>query len=162
MDEPTMKQLWLFNKRYSNTTREARPTKRKEKHEKYWGGYRTRVMLHALYTVSMLCLLRYDEALRIMWSDIEFVEIDGQNAITLNLPFRKTHQTGSECKAHRLILQDFSSEFYLLIRHCTIHSLRRHGTAMDERSRCFSRMVDCQRGDGVTAVWVRLSLASLW
>lgn len=98
-----MKQLWLFNKRYSNTTREARPTKRKEKHEKYWGGYRTRVMLHALYTISMLCLLRYDEALRIMWSDIEFVEIDGQNAITLNLPFRKTHQTGSECKAHRLI-----------------------------------------------------------
>ena len=93
MDHEIMKKLWICNKTYPRSS-ESRPQKRKERHEKYWGGYKTRVMLHALYTVSMLCLLRYDEALRIMWSDIEFIEVDGQWAMTLRLPFRKTHQTG--------------------------------------------------------------------
>lgn len=45
----------------------------------------------------MLCLLRYDEALRIMWTDVR-LEKYGNNGefrrLRLMLPFRKTHQNG--------------------------------------------------------------------
>ncbi len=57
-----------------------------------------RIMLHALYLISMLCLLRYDEALHIMWSDIFTQQREGNKyRIELRLPFRKTHPTGGEC-----------------------------------------------------------------
>ncbi|TCD68654.1 hypothetical protein EIP91_010175 [Steccherinum ochraceum] len=36
-----------------------------------WGGWRTRVMLHCIFTISMLCLLRFGEALGLMWEDIK-------------------------------------------------------------------------------------------
>jgi hypothetical protein len=75
-------------------------------------------MLYLLYLVSFLCLLRFDEALRITWPDVTFQVKDpmlkdhwidttpdllpqpegGSNAtnfrVRLMLPFRKTHQHG--------------------------------------------------------------------
>ena len=51
-------------------------------------------MLQLLYVISMLCLLRYDEALRIMWSDIKLEKRNGKHILVLSLPFRKTHQYG--------------------------------------------------------------------
>lgn len=51
------------------------------------------MMLQCIYTISFLCLLRFDEVLRIELKDIEVIDkIKGQ--IKLNLPFRKTHQFG--------------------------------------------------------------------
>ncbi|GBE83361.1 hypothetical protein SCP_0504090 [Sparassis crispa] len=42
----------------------------------------------------MLCLLWYDEALRIMWSDVHLEMCDGTSRVRLDLPFRKTAQNG--------------------------------------------------------------------
>lgn len=51
------------------------------------------MMLQCIYTISFLCLLRFDEVLRIELKDIEIVDkLKGQ--IKLTLSFRKTHQTG--------------------------------------------------------------------
>ncbi|KAJ7683605.1 hypothetical protein B0H14DRAFT_3101642 [Mycena olivaceomarginata] len=59
-----------------------------------------RMMLQLLYIVSMLCLLRYDEALRITWQDVHFEPLEnGGFRIRLDLPFRKTHQNGVQAFA---------------------------------------------------------------
>lgn len=117
MDEPTMKQLWEFA--WSTEPKEFGPTSRKQKAEdpSKWAGFSIHMMLYLLYLVSMLCLLRYDEALHITWADVTFqvqdLQIDNhwldaapelfaeqanyQPAhfrVKLELPFRKTHQYG--------------------------------------------------------------------
>jgi hypothetical protein len=51
------------------------------------------MMLQCIYSISFLCLLRFDEVLRIELKDIEVVDkLKGQ--IKLTLSFRKTNQTG--------------------------------------------------------------------
>ncbi|KAI1782482.1 hypothetical protein LXA43DRAFT_1103955 [Ganoderma leucocontextum] len=93
----TMKTLWEFNSAFPRSDPKPQTQqKRKAKPDRNWGGYHTRQMLHALYVVSMLCLLRYDEALRIIWSDISLEFRDNAPVAVLTLPFRKTHQNG-EC-----------------------------------------------------------------
>jgi hypothetical protein len=58
-----------------------------------WAGARQRRMLQCIYSIAFLCLLRFDEVLRIQLKDIEVVDkLKGQ--IKLTLPFRKTHQYG--------------------------------------------------------------------
>jgi len=58
-----------------------------------WGGARLRMMLQCIYSISFLCLLRFDEVLRIEMKDIEVMDkLKGH--IKLTLPFRKTHQYG--------------------------------------------------------------------
>lgn len=119
MDESTMKRLW--DCAWSTERKEFGPVSRKRKAENpsEWAGFYIRMMLYLLYLVSMLCLLRFDEALRITWSDVVFqvkdttVEGHWHNVtpetftkavkrqpedfrIQLNLPFRKTHQYGGE------------------------------------------------------------------
>ncbi|KAF8417535.1 hypothetical protein L210DRAFT_3660271 [Boletus edulis BED1] len=114
MDMATMRQLYDFlgsvkPKEYGPT-----PRKRKAENPSEWAGQRIRKMLYLLYLVSMLCLLRFDEVLRITWADVVFqvrdlsVSNHWQNTtperlaklrpehfrIQLNLPFRKTHQYG--------------------------------------------------------------------
>jgi hypothetical protein len=59
-----------------------------------WGGGRTHRLLQAAYTISFLCLLRFDEVLKIQAHDIELVT---KTSIKLTLPFRKTDQFGGEC-----------------------------------------------------------------
>jgi hypothetical protein len=72
-----------------------------------WGGYRQRVMLHAAYTLAFLCMLRFDEVLRIKAHHIEVIDTTGETGeIKLSLPFRKTHQTGGKLPA--LISSEFS------------------------------------------------------
>ena|ERR1022692_4179642 len=62
-----------------------------------WGGYRQRAMLHAAYTISFLCMLRFDEVLRIEAHHIEVMEGHEETGeIRLTLPFRKTHQNGGK------------------------------------------------------------------
>lgn len=58
-----------------------------------WGWGRTRRLLFAAYTIAFLCLLRFDEVLKIQIHDIEFVS---PTCIKLTLPFRKTKQFGSK------------------------------------------------------------------
>lgn len=127
MDEQVMKKLYKFNRKYPQGLPPSKPKssdkaaatgsdvaasnntgqKRKQpdladnttdENIDIWGGYRTRVMLHCLYTVSMLCLLRYQEALNIRWEDITFgVDAHGLPTAEIKLHYRKTHQLGSEC-----------------------------------------------------------------
>ncbi|KAG2124082.1 DNA breaking-rejoining enzyme [Suillus cothurnatus] len=55
-----------------------------------WGGGRVRRLLQAAYTVAFLCMLRFDEVLKIQVHDL-CVE---KNWVVLYLPFLKTHQNG--------------------------------------------------------------------
>lgn len=70
IDEPTLRSIWEFNNAIPAAEHEPLSKKRKAEHPEQWAGQNIRVMLHTLYLFSMLCLLRYDEALRIMWTDV--------------------------------------------------------------------------------------------
>ncbi|KAH9928484.1 uncharacterized protein BXZ73DRAFT_48397 [Epithele typhae] len=99
MDEKTMQKLHDINTNYPvELTLITVPRKRKSDEidvREPWAGYRIRTMLQCLYIISMLCLLRYDEALHIRFDHIELTKNeDGELVLILNLPFRKTHQTG--------------------------------------------------------------------
>ncbi|KAJ7828688.1 hypothetical protein B0H14DRAFT_2197153, partial [Mycena olivaceomarginata] len=61
----------------------------KGRHE--WGGGWARRLLTLAYVLSFLCLLRFDEVLKIQIHDIEWVS---ETCIKLTLPFRKTNQFG--------------------------------------------------------------------
>lgn len=90
-----MKKLRAFNMGFpQGYDIKPNPRKREQEHPEMWAGHKVRRMLQTLYTVSMLRLLRYDEALRIRRADIELTEADGAPAVILKLPFRKTDQTG--------------------------------------------------------------------
>jgi hypothetical protein len=98
MDEPTMKKLYEYNMSFDRNEELApNSRKRKQDHPECWAGFGLRLMLMLLYTISMLCLLRYDEALKITWADVHLEEISNSTIpfrLRLNLPFRKTHQNG--------------------------------------------------------------------
>ncbi|KAG1837856.1 hypothetical protein DFJ58DRAFT_734145 [Suillus subalutaceus] len=55
-----------------------------------WGGGRVRRLLSAAYTVAFICMLRFDEVLKIQVHDLRVHDTQ----IVLHLPFRKTHQNG--------------------------------------------------------------------
>jgi hypothetical protein len=58
-----------------------------------WGGGRLRLMLQCIYNIAFLCLLRFDEVLKIQHHHLEVIdEVRGE--IKLTLPFRKTHKYG--------------------------------------------------------------------
>jgi hypothetical protein len=57
-----------------------------------WGGPLRRRAVQAIYTITFLCMLRIDEALKIQFHHIEI----GEKIIILTLPFCKTHQFGGE------------------------------------------------------------------
>jgi len=62
---------------------------------KNWGGRSLRIMIQAIYIISFLCLLRFDEVLKIQAHHIEVLD-EETGEISLRLPFRKTHQFGGK------------------------------------------------------------------
>jgi len=58
-----------------------------------WGGGRLRLMLQCIYTIAFLCLLRFDEVLKIEAHHLEVID-EATGEIKLTLPFRKTHKYG--------------------------------------------------------------------
>ncbi|KAG1864324.1 hypothetical protein F4604DRAFT_1928760 [Suillus subluteus] len=116
MDEPTLKELWVFNCAAERNEHVRISRKRKAEHPEDWGGFLIRMMLYLLYLVSFLCLLRFDKALRITWHNVSFQVKDpllkghwidttpkifnqgifkgSDFHVRLMLPFRKTHQHG--------------------------------------------------------------------
>jgi hypothetical protein len=58
-----------------------------------WGGGRLRLMIQCVYTIAFLCLLRFDEVLKIQAHHLEVID-EGRGEIKLTLPFRKTHKYG--------------------------------------------------------------------
>lgn len=68
--------------------------------ESHWGGGRLRLMLQCIYSIAFLCLLRFDEVLKIQAHHIEVIsEVEGH--IKLTLPFRKTHKFGGKLSDNR-------------------------------------------------------------
>uniref|UniRef100_A0A0W0EVT3 Uncharacterized protein n=1 Tax=Moniliophthora roreri TaxID=221103 RepID=A0A0W0EVT3_MONRR len=56
-----------------------------------WAGLHFCRLLHFIYTISFVCLLRIDEALQIRFKDVEIID---DHTIKLMLPFHKMNQTG--------------------------------------------------------------------
>ncbi|KAK6989001.1 hypothetical protein R3P38DRAFT_3331736 [Favolaschia claudopus] len=91
--QETLLKLYMFNNqpeiaKVREYTAGSRKTQ-KAAHE--WGGGRARRLLALAYILSFLCLLRFDEVLKIQLHDIEWVS---DTCIKLTLPFRKTSQFG--------------------------------------------------------------------
>ncbi|EPS93782.1 hypothetical protein FOMPIDRAFT_1078372, partial [Fomitopsis schrenkii] len=63
-------------------------------HPEDWTGSCICRTLQLLYMVAMLCLLRFDEALRIWWTDVHFSTVNDVPCVRLSLPFWKTAQNG--------------------------------------------------------------------
>jgi hypothetical protein len=59
----------------------------------HWAGGRLRLMVQCIYTITFLCLLRFDEALNIQAHHIEIIN-EAEGHVKLTLPFRKTHKFG--------------------------------------------------------------------
>ncbi|THH15859.1 hypothetical protein EUX98_g9395 [Antrodiella citrinella] len=92
VNESNMKALSEYNK---NVPRDEEITAGSHKEPDNWGGWRVRVMLNAIYTISMLCLLRFGEVLNLMWEDVKLETLDdGRVRLEIRLLVRKTHQTG--------------------------------------------------------------------
>jgi hypothetical protein len=83
-----------------------------------WGGGRARRLLQAAYTVAFLCMLRFDEVLKIQAHDLCVHE----NGVILRLPFRKTHQNGGQCPNPGVARLSHTSHI-LNFRHQTISPL---------------------------------------
>ena len=85
--------LYHFNHREENWKIREVASHKKSYTTEDWGGGQTRRLLQFAYTISFLCLLRFDEVLKIQAHDIEFMS---ETCIKLTLPFRKTAQNGGK------------------------------------------------------------------
>ncbi|PIL33099.1 hypothetical protein GSI_04548 [Ganoderma sinense ZZ0214-1] len=97
VDSDVMKKLWVQNVNYPREPGlQSIPRKAAVDGEpRRWAGYKVRQMLQLLYILSFLCLLRYDEALKVNWSDIRPETTDeGICVVVVHLNCRKTNQTG--------------------------------------------------------------------
>lgn len=87
-----MEKLYSFNRQPENWT--IQPVQRHKHNESDVVGGMLRRLLLAVYTVSFLCLLCIDKALRICCQDIEPLS---DNSLKLTLWFQKTNPYGSAC-----------------------------------------------------------------
>ncbi|KAG1871447.1 hypothetical protein F4604DRAFT_2014217 [Suillus subluteus] len=95
MDEQTMKELYEYNVNFANEDFGPTLNKRKAEAPQNWAGSSVRLMLQLMFVTAMLLLLRFEEVLRITWSDVRFEYYQPRRRrIRLMLPFCKTHQYG--------------------------------------------------------------------
>ena len=131
-----MRKSYEYTEAYPHDS-EPLPGSHKRPYE--WAGWRVRIMLHALFTISMLCLLRFGEALALMWEDIAFEYHEGVIRIKINLLVRKTHQNGG------VFLLYFNRHLYdtkgIKYRRGTLLSVYKPGAALDVRRDCFEQVV---------------------
>jgi hypothetical protein len=64
-------------------------------HTYMWGGLRCRKMMQAIYTLAFICLLRFEEVLKIQAHHITVVD-ERKGVIKVDLYFRKTNQFGGK------------------------------------------------------------------
>jgi hypothetical protein len=90
-----IKKLYESNEAYSATHSVESLSKHGDALD--WGNAHTRSMLHFCYLIMFWCLLRYDEALGLEFHQVQLCKDDlGIFSLEVQLPFRKTHQTGSK------------------------------------------------------------------
>ena len=88
-----LKKLYDYNKQYELKSMQWQRRLRGNSEHIEWGGAKLRMMMQCIYTIAFLCLLCFDEVLRIELKDIEVIDNE-RGQIKLTLPFRKTHQYG--------------------------------------------------------------------
>jgi hypothetical protein len=85
--------MYHFNRQPENwMIKDYTPGKRANKKQENWGGGQARRLLSAAYTIVFLCLLRFDEVLKIQMHDITIHK--DKYAIEISLPFQKTAPCG--------------------------------------------------------------------
>ncbi|KAJ7755953.1 hypothetical protein B0H16DRAFT_1266184, partial [Mycena metata] len=91
--QDTIRQLYNYN---SDQGRSTLPQAGGHVLTNNWCGPAIRLMIQAAITIAFACLLRFDEALRIQISDIEFLrdKQGNQTILKLMLRSRKTSQFG--------------------------------------------------------------------
>lgn len=89
-----MKELHKYNTNFVDEDFGPTSKKRKAEAPQSWAGSTTRIMLQLMFITAMLVLLRFEEVLRITWSDVQFQYHHPRHRVRLMLPFRKTHQYG--------------------------------------------------------------------
>ncbi|KAJ7839364.1 DNA breaking-rejoining enzyme [Mycena olivaceomarginata] len=91
--EETLGKLYEFNNQpaFTEIKEYAAGSRSQPKSPHDWGGARARRLITLAYVLSFLCLLRFDEVLKIQIHDIEWIS---RTCIKLTLPFRKTNQFG--------------------------------------------------------------------
>jgi hypothetical protein len=92
-----MEVMYHFNHHPENwTIKNYAPGKHSNKNSESWGGGCTHRLMSAAYTIAFLCLLQFNEVLKIQVHDIKFVDTAEGSYIELLLPFQKTEQCGGE------------------------------------------------------------------
>ncbi|KAF8131341.1 hypothetical protein K438DRAFT_1557471 [Mycena galopus ATCC 62051] len=91
--EETLGRLYEFNNQpaFAEIKEYAAGSRSQPKGPHDWGGSRVRRLLTLAYVLSFLCLLRFNEVLKIQIHDIEWIS---PTCIKLMLPFRKANQFG--------------------------------------------------------------------
>ena len=88
-----LKKLYDYNKQYELKSMQWQRCLHGNSEHIEWGGAKLRMMMQCIYTITFLCLLHFDEVLRIELKDIEVIDNE-RGQIKLTLPFSKTHQYG--------------------------------------------------------------------
>ncbi|KAF8962215.1 hypothetical protein BDZ97DRAFT_1733231, partial [Flammula alnicola] len=85
-----IRKMYKYNNDNGNATIQpySGPTPRSQK---TWGGPRARLLVHAVVTLSFVCLLRIDEVLNLKF---EHVTVEEGNRVKITLPSRKNAQYG--------------------------------------------------------------------
>ena len=94
IDARTLRKLYDFNDTIKpNSLTDLTSTKKDSDGYRIWGGRNQRIMMQAMYGIAFLCLLRFDEVLRIQHHHIKVLNKE-ESKIEITLNFRKTHQLG--------------------------------------------------------------------
>ena len=158
IDEATIKLLWNYLLEFPKSSSPIETTSRKRKAEQpeLWAGYWIRIMLHLIYIIATLCLLRHDEGLRIMWTDITLdASSTGRKRITIRLPFRKTSQYGGKQVSNWLL-----NLLIYIIRYTSICSLCTAGPALALSCLSICQFYQDLPGAWNATVWIYLSKES--
>lgn len=114
-------------------------------------------MLHCLYTMLMLCLLHYQEALDVHWEDITFDrDSRGVQMAEIKLHYSKTHQFGGQLSL--MFICGWSDH---LPRDSSIPPLPQQRQTAHVCCDCSGLLVEGAWWDGCWAPWIHVSQA-LW
>jgi len=111
-----IQKMFESNEAYAMTHSTERISKRNDSLD--WGNAHTRCMLHFCYLLMFWCLLRYDEALSLEFHQVQLrTDSIGILYLEVQLPFRKTHQTGGTSQG---LASSLRNQLYIECRYCPV------------------------------------------
>ena len=105
-------------------------------------------MLNALYGIAFLCLIYFDEALKIQAHHLEVID-EGKGEIKLTLPFRKTHKNGGTVIQAKSLLTTIKR-----LNHSTSFKILKSGTLIQfmRFSAAFINLVSVQMTESLQRI----------